>query len=103
VYAENPEAVEKLFTAEETGFGDVFEEMLEELTRSFDGVLARQDSTLEGQEELLNDRITSMQGLLDRKQARLERQFVALESSLAALQGQQSALSLLQFAVFGGL
>lgn len=103
VYAENPEAVEKLFTAEETGFGDVFEEMLEELTRSFDGVLARQDSTLEGQEELLNDRITSMQGLLDRKQARLERQFVALESSLAALQGQQSALSILQFAVFGGL
>ncbi|MCP4246933.1 MAG: flagellar filament capping protein FliD [bacterium] len=96
VYAENPEAVEQLFNAEETGFGDVFEELLDDLTRSFDGLLAQKDSALESQEELLTDRIAAMQELLDRKQARLERQFQGLESSLAALQGQQTALAALQ-------
>ncbi|MHC4064754.1 MAG: flagellar filament capping protein FliD [Planctomycetota bacterium] len=101
VYADNPEAVEQLFTAEETGFGVVFEEMLDDLSRSFDGLLARKDSTLEGQEDLLTDRIELMQELLDRKQARLERQFQALESSLAALQSQQSALGVLQDIVGG--
>ncbi|MCH7812585.1 MAG: flagellar filament capping protein FliD, partial [Planctomycetes bacterium] len=101
VYAANPEAVERLFNAEETGFGDVFEELLEELTRSFDGLLARKDSALESQEDLLTDRIEAMQDLLDRKQARLERQFQALESSLAGLQGQQAALAGLQTGLFG--
>lgn len=96
VYADDPEAVELLFTAEENGFGDTIETVLDDLTRSFDGVLAEKDSTLQSQEELLNDRIAAMEELLDLKQARLERQFQGLEQSLAILQGQQSALSMLQ-------
>lgn len=96
VYADNPEAVEQLFTTEETGFGDTIETVLDDLTRNFDGVLAEKDASLESQEELLNDRIAAMEELLDLKQARLERQFQALEQNLAILQGQQSALSVLQ-------
>ncbi len=102
VYLEDPEAVEQLFTAEETGFGSLFDEVLDELTRNFDGLIAHKDSALEGQEKILRDRIDRFQDLLDGKQARLERQFASLESTLAALQSQQSALSQLQFLGLGG-
>ncbi|HUU85842.1 MAG TPA: flagellar filament capping protein FliD [Phycisphaerae bacterium] len=96
VYADDPEAVEQLFTADETGFGDTIESALDDLTRSFDGLLAKKDATLQGQEDLLNDRIAALEELLDLKQARLERQFQSLELALAMLQGQQSALTVLQ-------
>jgi flagellar hook-associated protein 2 len=95
-YAEDPEGVEQLFTAEDAGFGDVFDEMLDELTRSNDGMLARRDANLESQEDLLSGRIDNLQSLLDQRQARYERQFAALETSLAALQDQQNALGILQ-------
>ncbi len=96
VYANNPEAVEQLFLTEDTGFGDLFDEMLDGITRSHDGLLATKDSSLESQEELINDRIASLQELLDQKQTRLEREFASLETSLAALQDQQTSLGLLQ-------
>ena len=95
-YAENPEAVEELFTAEDTGFGTIFDEVLDELTRSTDGTLARKDASLESREDLLNDRIDTLQILLDRTQERYERQFTALETALASLQSQQSALTTLE-------
>jgi flagellar hook-associated protein 2 len=101
VYASDPEAVEQLFTAEEAGFGDKIENVLDELTRSFDGVLAEKDTTLESQVELLNDRIAELEVLLDLKQARLERQFQGLEQSLAALQAQQTALTVLETQLAG--
>ena len=95
-YNDDPEAVEQLFTAEETGFGDVFEQILDDMTRSADGLIAVRDSSLEKQEELLQDRIEATRDLLDLKRARLERQFSGLESALALLQGQQTALTNLQ-------
>jgi flagellar hook-associated protein 2 len=96
VYANNPEGVEQLFTADETGFGDTIDAILDDLTRSHDGLLAQRDATLENQEELLNDRIAAMEELLDLKQARLERQFQSLETALASLQAQQTALDALE-------
>ena len=93
LFSANPQAVETLFTAEEEGVGARLDAMLEELTDSFDGILARKDSGLEKREELFNDRIDALQELLDRKRDRLERQFQGLESSLAGLQGAQSALA----------
>jgi len=94
-YEENPQSVEALFTTEEAGFGAVIQGTLDELTRDFDGVLARKDQLLNEQQELINDRIDSMNILIEAKRARLEAQFVGLESALAALQAQQSALSVL--------
>ncbi len=96
VYAANPAAVEELFATEATGAGDALEDALTELTRDTDGVLARRDEALSGQQEILNERIVDLNVLLDGKRRRLESQFAALESVLAGLQAQQSALADLQ-------
>ncbi len=95
VLSESPSRVEALFTNPETGVAAVLKETLEELTRSFDGVIARKDDLLTDQQELLNDRMDRMNVLLNAKRARLEAQFVALESTLAALQQQQDSLAAL--------
>jgi flagellar hook-associated protein 2 len=94
-YESSPEQVEAFFTTEDTGFAAVMSDTLDELTRDFDGVIARKDELLTDQQELLNDRIDSLNVLLEAKRARLEAEFVALESALAALQSQQTALSAL--------
>lgn len=95
IYGESPEAVERLFGEEGTGFAAVAQEVFEELTRDFDGLLSRKADLLSDQQELLNNRIDDLSVLLEAKRARLEAQFVALESTLAALQNQQTALSTL--------
>jgi flagellar hook-associated protein 2 len=92
-YAATPEIVEELFTQAETGFGARLEKTLEDLTRSFDGVLARKDTLLADQQDVLSDRIESLNILLEAKRHRLQRQFAGLENALAALQGQQNSLS----------
>ena len=94
-YTQSPALVERLFTQEDIGLGAVLQDALEELTRDFDGVLARKDDLLAEQEELLNDQIERLNLLLEAKRARLEAQFVGLESAIAALQGQQDALATL--------
>jgi flagellar hook-associated protein 2 len=91
-YEESPAEVERLFTREKGGFGQVLQESLDAMTRDFDGVLTRKDQLLADQQEVLNDRIESLSVLLAGKRKRLEAQFAGLESSLAALQGQQNAL-----------
>lgn len=91
-YADNPEIIEDLFTHEETGFGQVVQDMLDGLTQDFDGVITRKDQLLTDQKELLNDRIDDLNILLEAKRARLEAQFVGLESALASLQRQQASL-----------
>lgn len=93
VYGRSPHLVEELFTTEETGFGAIIQETLDELTRDFDGVIARKDELLTDKQELLNNRIESLNILLDAKRARLEAQFIGLESALAALQSQQIAIA----------
>jgi len=93
VYAQSPESVEKLFTTPETGFGAVIDDTLDELTRDFDGIIARKDTLLEDQKELLSDRIESLNVLMEAKRARLQAQFVGLEQAISSLQNQQSSLS----------
>ena len=101
LFTSDPEAVEKLFTTEDSGLGDVLDSMLDELTRSFDGVLARKDNLLQDREDLLSGRIEDLQVLLNRKRSRLERQFQGLETSLAGLQDAQNALAVLANALSG--
>ncbi|MCP4591136.1 MAG: flagellar filament capping protein FliD [bacterium] len=92
-YASDPHGVEQLFSTAETGLGDYLDNMLDELTRSDDGLVSRADNLLADREELLEERIDAMEVLLEKKRGRLERQFAALEQSLSLLQGQQSALT----------
>ena len=92
-YERAPEKVERLFTAAGTGFGTVVQDTLDELTRDFDGLIARKNELLGERQELLNQRIGALNVLLDAKRARLEAQFLGLESALAGLQAQQNALA----------
>ncbi|UCG15814.1 MAG: flagellar filament capping protein FliD [Phycisphaerales bacterium] len=95
VYTDNPEVIEELFTDPENGIGAALDELLDEMTRSDDGLIDRQNATLEKRAEDLNSRIAAMQVLLDGRRSRLERQFQGLESALAELNRQQSALAAL--------
>ena len=92
-YAANPQGVEELFTLVDEGAGVRIDEELEELTRSYDGLLATRDQSLQDREDQLDRSIEHMSDLLDRKRTRVEAQFQAMERALAQLQMQQSALS----------
>jgi flagellar hook-associated protein 2 len=92
-YSADPESVTALFATDEVGVGARFDSVLESLTDSYEGALARKDDSLQRQSDLLGDRIESMQVLLDAKEQRLLNQFYAMESALAQLQSQQSALA----------
>lgn len=91
-YAADPDAVMEFFTDAEAGFGAVVEDVLEQLTDSQDGTLAKRDDVLDSNEELLNKRAEQLEALLADKRARLQAQFLAMEMSLAKLQSQQTAL-----------
>ncbi len=92
-YRDNPRLVEQLFTDEENGIGAALNEMLDELTKSSEGLIDRAAATLQNREDDLNDRMEAMQALLDGQRTRLERQFQGLESALANLSAQQTALA----------
>jgi len=92
-YADNPRAVEHLFTDEEDGIGAVLEDILDEMTRAGDGILPTNDATLQQRQEDMTGRIETLQTMLDAQRARLERQFQGLETALAQLQQQQTSLN----------
>ena len=99
IYDTSPDLVEQLFTTEDSGFGAVIKEVLEEMTRDFDGLIERKNELLSSQQGLLNNRIDGLEILLGAKRARLETQFLGLEISLAALQAQQNSLASLSLLI----
>ena len=123
-YDSDPEAVEALFAAfkatssateeiapgvtilstdqtfTKLGFGDLFDQLLDGLTNSIDGVVTLADKGFDDQIDLLNGRIEDFDVRLDAKRTRLERQFLAMEVALAQLQAQSNALSSLAGNVF---
>jgi len=88
---QDAEQVIDFFTAE-NGFASVADDLLDELTRSYDGTIARTTDRIEQKKELITDRIDYLQDLLDKKEQRLYRQFYAMETALSNLQYQQNAL-----------
>ena len=91
-FADDPEAVAQLFTADATGVGAVLKNALDSLTNDTTGLLSRRDDVLGEQVDDLNSRIDSLSTLLDRRREQLTRQFANLETVLAGLQDQQNAL-----------
>jgi len=79
-------------TFSELGFADLFDQLLDGLTNSFDGTVTIADKSIQSQIDLTNDRIERFDERLDAKRAVLERQFTALEIALAGLQAQQNGL-----------
>ena len=74
------------------GFADLFDQLLDGLTNSFDGTVTIADESIQNQIDLTNDRIERFDERLDAKRAVLERQFTAMELALAQLQAQQNGL-----------
>ena len=91
--ASDPNAVEQVFTKEDTGFGTVVKNEIKHFTDSDNGVITLADEAIQSSSKMLNDRITSMNTLIEKRRARLQEQFNAMESTLAKLQSQSTALS----------
>ena len=91
-FAANPQAVQDLFTNEETGIANAIKTELEQLTET-DGVIPSRTETLDDKREILQTRVDRLNDMLDRKEARLLRQFQVMETILAQLQTQQTSLS----------
>ena len=109
-YAADPQSVERLFADSETvtegtppkttvkgiGIGWMMESSFTKLIDPVDGVITRENKTLEQKTNQFQDRIESLDKLLGQKRTRLEKQFAELESVLAGLQSQQQALGAFQ-------
>ena len=107
-----PEAVEDLFAASTTatdntqtppkqtvtgiGVGWLMEQSFTRLIDPVDGVLTRENKTLDSKTADFQDRIKSLDKILAQKRERLERQFAQMETVLAGLQSQQQALGALR-------
>ncbi|MDF1809131.1 MAG: flagellar filament capping protein FliD [Phycisphaerales bacterium] len=117
-YAEDPEAVENLFTQQtlesnddddpntidEPTFSELsvlgqLEEFADSYVTSIGGVLQTRSNSIDSQIKLQEDRIESIQKGLDNKRAILQRQFLAMEQAIGAFQSQGSSLS--QLAALG--
>ena len=107
-YAADPEAVQELFAASESitvdgkpsikglGIGWVMEGNFTRLIDPVDGVITRENKTLDQKTDEFQDRIDTLDGLLALKRERLTKQFNDLESVLANLQSQQQSLNAFQ-------
>ena len=109
-YATDPESVQRLFSDSETvtegnppkqtikglGIGWLMESSFTRLIDPIDGVITRENKTLDQKTAGFQDRIENLDKLLEQKRGRLERQFAELESVLAGLQTQQQALGSFQ-------
>jgi flagellar hook-associated protein 2 len=78
------------------GIGVTMQQKLNKLIDPVNGVLTRQNKTLDARTDQYKDRIDDLDKLLAAKRARLERQFQGLESSLSQLQNQQQSLGSIQ-------
>ena len=117
-YAEDPQAVEDLFTRQELQSNDdndpntideptfsslsvlgQLEEFADTYVTSIGGVLQSRSDALDSQIQLQQDRIESIQKSLDNKRVILGRQFLAMEQAIGSFQSQGSSLS--QLAALG--
>jgi len=116
-YAQDPQGVENLFAAREvsggsteqiadgvtipsTGFtflslgkANQFDELLDDLTNSIDGVLTRADDGFDNRIRLLQARAQDLTARLETRREFLTRQFTQLEITISQLQNQGSALA----------
>gem|GEM_PF-396021 len=95
-YADNPLAVEALFTEKNIGIGDHYEEEIERIAGSNDGLVKTRVDAIRQRSDVFKDRIEYLNALILRKEDRLYKDFYAMEEALSGLQTQSSSLSALQ-------
>lgn len=116
-FADDPQAVEDLFTRQqleapdddpntidEPSFAELsvlgqLEEFADSYVTSIGGVLQNRTDALDRQIQQQEDRIETIQASLERKREVLQRQFLAMEQAIASFQTQGSSLS--QLAALG--
>ena len=92
-YAKDPDAVKRLFVTADKGVGAVLENRINKLIDPENGVITRQNITLDEKTQQFQDRMDQLDKLLEAKRARLEKQFANLEAVLSNLQSQQASLN----------
>lgn len=75
------------------GVGIIMQQRMNRLIDPVNGIVTRQNKTLDSRTDQFKDRLDALDAQLEAKRARLERQFAGLESSLSRLQGQQQSIS----------
>ncbi len=83
----------ELSANEETGIAHRVSNQLEFLTRSVDGQIATEQSSLDTKIETLQKQMDDMQLRLDAKEARLRADFTAMETAMARMQAQSQQFS----------
>ncbi len=95
-FAEDPQALEELFTHDTLGLSAKLKAAIEQLAGEGDSVLGRRAETLADTIEGNKARITSMDARLARQREQLLAQFFQLETTIASMQDDLTALSSLQ-------
>lgn len=80
-------------TNSSVGIGQAITNTINKLVDPVNGVITRENQTLDDRTKQFTDRIDQLNALIDQKRTRLETQFANMETVLAGLQSQQSALS----------
>ncbi|MGD0139798.1 MAG: flagellar filament capping protein FliD [Tepidisphaeraceae bacterium] len=94
-FANDPNAVQDLFSTATIGLGNVINNAMTALTDPVDGTLTLQNNTLTTEIKQYNDQINSLNAILAEKKTQLENEFNNMESTLATLQTQGNLLTAL--------
>ena len=90
--AEDPDNVEAFFSADETGFVDRFDALVEALTDT-DGLITSRVDALSLTIEKQNNSLSEMEDRLDAKRERLTNEFNSLELAISQFQSQETILT----------
>lgn len=92
-YADDPEAVETLFTDENTGFGKRLDDVIDSLAAAGNSVFINATVTMQAKAEDLTDRIAVLNARLEIQKQRLLNQFYTLETTISKMQNAFSSIS----------
>jgi len=95
-YAEDPDAVEQFFTAEEFGVSDKFDRMIEQMSGEDVSLLAQRFKTLQDKINRNAKRVDFMNERLEAERNRLFMQFYRMELVIGKMQAGLSALEAIQ-------
>jgi flagellar hook-associated protein 2 len=94
-FANDPTAVQNLFSDATIGLGNVISNSMDALTDPVNGSITLQTNTLNTQISQYQDQINELNSILAEKKTQLQNEFNSMESTLATLQSQGALLTAL--------
>ena len=92
-FANDPNAVQNLFSDATIGLGNVINNAMDALTDPVNGVITLETNTLNTQMSQYQDQINELNTILAEKRDQLQNEFNNMEETLSSLQSQGSVLS----------